>query len=751
MDPIGPSGNFAANNVIQNGDIDTQQFAELMIDCPYMMDLNGAKGKQDGEMEEQAIGYFVPMSKQLRFNLKLINNKKKESFLGLLQRCSIHKTNKNDKLIPTHTGMDGGSFHIPVEPLNEEFPLDTEAQFLKLYADIILQGEKLFITERYSKPIFRYFMDLDFVQPDSLTAYKVEVITFVVNRVVKRFWTTNTTDLFRLICCTTTWKQDKCDKCLCSCLQNKYSQPAPSCTHCHGVGCTGKNKLGKPCDKCKGVHPVRKKTGIHLIWPNLYVTDAICLDIRESIIAECMRTFGQRSEPFNNWYDVVDGSVYNQNGLRMIGSRKTEVCPACNRKDPKTCKLCIKYGGFGRVDTGRPYGPLFVTDGHGKRDLEKEKEYKNNYYQLILDTKIRSDRKEPTEGFTIPEDAPTYNTLSEKDKKRIDPSIKEGTKHKSPTRHSKVLLDTPEAEQLQTWFKSCPQPKYAELVISKIMKTSKAQNKYLVNVTGMNCTYCQNVGRCHKSNRIFFEVDVHGVSQRCHDTAEILDGDMKYGLCKDYKSAPMALSTNLRNLLFPSTEDENASILSEAKQVSSSSSKVSEIKIQSLLNAGNRLCRELYNVDWTTSARFASVNGDRLLEFQSTMFKHDRLFRSQKIYRAYVADAIGSKDMLQVIQQLGDFRPSTEEQEDVHVAIDPPLKKAKVTDADKLKEDKTTVVDIQEELHQIIKNIVNICLHSEETQVLYSLKEKGIQGILKGAKITKKKVSSSLSTLMQFD
>lgn len=750
MDLLGPSGNYAANNIIQNGDIDTQEYVEIMSSCSYMMDLNGAKKKQDGEMEEQAIGYFIPMSKQLRFNLKLLNNKKKESFLGLLQRCSIHKTNKNDKLIPTHTGMDGGSFHIPTEPLNEEFPLDTEETFLRLYAEMILQGEKLFITERYSKPIFRYFMDLDFVQPESLTAFKVEVITFVVNKVVRKFWKTSDLSLFRLICCTTTWKQDKCDKCLCTCLQNKYSIPNKTCPHCHGVGCTGKNKLGKPCDKCKGLHPVRKKTGIHLIWPNLYVTDFICLDIRESIVAECIKTFGQRSDPFNNWYDVVDGSVYNQNGLRMIGSRKTEVCPACNRKDPKTCKLCIKYGGFGRVDTGRPYGPLFVTDGTGKRDVEQEKKYKENYYQLILDTKIRSDRKNITEGFSIPDDAPTFRTLLEKDKKRIDPSVKDSSKIKSPTRHSKVLLDTPEAEQLQKWFRQCPQPKYAELQISKIMKSSKAQNKYLVNVTGNNCTFCQNVGRCHKSNRIFFEVEINGVSQRCHDTAETLDSDMKYGLCKDYKSSPMPLSTSLRNLLFPSNEDESASILSEHRV--SSSSKVSEIKIQSLLNAGNRLCRELYNVDWTTSTRFASVNGDRLLEFQSTMFKQDRLFRSQKIYRAYIADAIGTKDFKQVISTLDNFKPSVPEEEEDAVTLDPPKKKAKmVTDAERLKEDKTTVVDTQVELHQIIKNIVNICLNSEESIILASLKEKGIQGIAKGIKITKKKQGNSLSKLVQFD
>jgi hypothetical protein len=117
---------------------------------------------------------------------------------------------------------------------------------------------------------------------------------------------------------------------------------------------------------------------VHVIYPNIFVRKEQCLDMRESIMADLISTFGQRQVPFNSWSDVVDSAVYEKSGLRMLGSRKTEPCGKCKGKSKGkniTETRCLGCENRGSVDQGRPYAVLFVADGQGKRDLEKESLY----------------------------------------------------------------------------------------------------------------------------------------------------------------------------------------------------------------------------------------------------------------------------------------------------------------------------------------------------------------------------------------
>ena len=80
------------------------------------------------------------------------------------------------------------------------------------------------------------------------------------------------------------------------------------------------------------------KTGIHLVMPNLPVTQKECLDMRLAIIAE-LELLGNDMIGWNSWEDIFDECVYQDNGLRMPGSHKIMKCDSCQR-DPIKKKGC---------------------------------------------------------------------------------------------------------------------------------------------------------------------------------------------------------------------------------------------------------------------------------------------------------------------------------------------------------------------------------------------------------------------------
>ena len=727
-----PTKGFSDVGILEDGDTDVSHFASIMHDCPYMMDLDGAKHKPDGVVEEQAVGAYTPIWDLIRVGSTEINRSQAgRSFRGLLDRLAITKK-RNAAKEPTHVDMSGGKFFIPVDAQDDKFPLDTEETFLKLYALMYMQGVKLWLIEEKT-PVFRLFMDLDFKQPEGLGAFKIEAITLIASRSIRKFWPELPDASFRVICCTTSYKWESCKGCTCACVRKTVVDPG--CEQCKGTGCTGKSaRTGKACDKCNGMFPVKKKTGVHLLFPELFVNKSMCLDMRETMIADFIAVFGQRSAPFNIWRDVVDETVYNASGLRMLGARKADPCPACKRKrkvDGEDCRTC---SGKGSVDAGRPYAPLFVTDGSGRRDLARERAYQANYLSLLLDCKIRSNLTEPTAGWRVPEGAPTHDNVPAAERKGTAGGVR-----KTPTRHTRVGVESPHSEALQAWFRTCPQSAYHDLIVTSVLKSNKAVPSFLVNVTGPNCTFCQNVGRAHNSNRIFFVVTVEGVQQRCHDTADVQEADMKYGLCRDYASAHMPLSAKLSDMLFPSTGDAE-SVVSDSHSFLRSG-KASEIKLMTLLRAGNRLCRELYNMDWSSSTRFASAFGDRLLQVQSTMMRHDReASRSTALFRTFHPGAIGSKQEDDVLSTLG-FAVDT--REDAHGSDRGHKKRGRSasiesSDAQRLRQTKTQVGDARNELASILQNIVSLCLHADnEADVVKTLREQGFSGLGPRARASK--------------
>lgn len=154
---------FSDVGLLADGGLSAATFAHVYTNGAYMMDIDGARTKADGQAEEEAVGHFKPIWQKLRFDdLELTTTQSLQSFKGLLQRAQI-TAKKNTAKEKTHIAMDGGKFHIPFESSDKSYPLDTESTFLKLYAHAYLQGQKMWFIEART-PVFRLFVDLDFKQ-----------------------------------------------------------------------------------------------------------------------------------------------------------------------------------------------------------------------------------------------------------------------------------------------------------------------------------------------------------------------------------------------------------------------------------------------------------------------------------------------------------------------------------------------------------------------------------------------------------
>ena len=207
----------------------------------------------------------------------------------------------------THYMMDGKGGGVLV------VPNILHQQFLMKYAQDLQKGVVHYLIERRT-PLFRWMIDLDFYGPRMLKSSEILGITRKIQVTVQSFYPdvtgmTSANCFFDIVVLTT--------------------EP-------------GKKPSGEI------------KTGLHLVMPNLPVTQQECLDMRVTIVAE-LELLGKdltKSRIFENmvgwncWQDIVDECVYKSNGLRMPGSHKTIQCPVCNRDSirKKSCDHCGMLG-----------------------------------------------------------------------------------------------------------------------------------------------------------------------------------------------------------------------------------------------------------------------------------------------------------------------------------------------------------------------------------------------------------------------
>ena len=197
----------------------------------------------------------------------------------LVNKYYIKTTDSKEKKIgASHFLLDGGIWHIP----KSDYP-----EFLKLLSVDLNAGEKHYITENKTK-VFRFICDLDFF--DTTEILNITEIVNVIQEIIKEY----------------------------------YLLPGV-------IICSADTKIVNE----------RVKSGFHLVWPKIWLTKETAKKFRILFIEHLTKNFGVRPD-YNSWGDVVDLSVYDDNGLRMIGCRKMGICKSCKNKKEfrENCESC---------------------------------------------------------------------------------------------------------------------------------------------------------------------------------------------------------------------------------------------------------------------------------------------------------------------------------------------------------------------------------------------------------------------------
>jgi hypothetical protein len=412
---------------------------------------------------------------------------------------------KDQKLMATHYLLDGGIWKIP---LNEY------QTFLKLLADDLTAGEKHYISENKTE-IFKFICDLDFYDETVITVKQVKHIVDVVYEVIKEYFGEH-----RIIVCGADSKQVTID-----------DQPLT-------------------------------KSGFHLVVPKLWVTTQTAKKLRIVLIKTLLETFGERAS-YNTWSDVVDLSIYEDNGLRMVGCRKIGFCKVCKNKR-ETRESCQACQGVGKIDENRVYRPVAV--------LPENEEFLssiNDYYAMLLETSIYNYSHFP--------ETPLICDLG------IE--LEETGKKARKTKKSSKTVDSGAQEDLQSKVQNFIRKNYKDHYSNcNVKNVTKVENKFYVEIDD---NYCMNVNRNHNSSNVYFQISDTGICQRCYCKKETTEG-RAHGCCRSYASKEMTLNPTLKRLLFGGQDLKSNKRLVEYSLTKSNSR-------QNLLNNCKNLLSHLKN------------------------------------------------------------------------------------------------------------------------------------------------------------
>jgi len=383
----------------------------------------------------------------------------------LTNKYFIKVSEKEKKAEATHYLLDGGIWKIPL----------TEYQtFLQLLATDLHAGEKHYISENKTN-VFKFICDLDFFEESIITIKQVEHIVKIIQDIVNEYFGEQ-----RIIIC----------------------------------GADSKTVIKDNVNYIK--------SGFHLVFPKLWVTTETAKKIRIICIKKLIELFSER-ESFNKWEDVVDLSVYEDNGLRMVGCRKIGICKSCkNKKGMK--ENCEECEGVGKKDENSVYKPVSVLPNN---DIYFNS-IKNDYYVMLLETSIYNYAHFEETPF-IKELNVTLNEVSKKSKKS----------------KSRMVNANELENKIQNFIHKNYKEHYNTCSVKKV-SFNKENNTYNIEIDD---NFCMNVNRQHSSSNIYFQITPLGVCQRCFCKKESVDGRL-HGLCKEYASKKILLNNDLKKLLF---------------------------------------------------------------------------------------------------------------------------------------------------------------------------------------------------------
>ena len=427
----------------------------------------------------------------------------------------IVKRGQDRKL--THLLMNGGKVSIPENKYSE---------FLHIFASDIREvklgnlGYLNFISENRT-PIFKFLVDIDYIDEFELKEKQIQNFVINVQKALTPFL-----------------KYDL----------NTYERKTIICT-------TGEIK------KIINNDLELIKTGIHMIWPNIYVDEQYAKFLRSIIIQYFLKFFPKRPS-YNTWENVFDYAVYSSSGLRMKGSAKMVKCTKCKAKKNKVSE-CMKCYGKGKLieGSGRIYMPRLIIDGKGNELKDEFMKINKNKYEMLKQTCLRIYGKKKNFKMIKKEDYPEWFDTEILLTHLQKPKIKR--KKKAPkTQLDKILKTTQKGLKVREKldredirFISIEKfmnnlyyqhEHYKNQKIFQIYKCGKGKkNEFYTILT--DTKYCQNVKRCHNGNHLWFVINNVSIFQKCFSESY----NDKSICCNEFHSELQAITFTLRNILYP--------------------------------------------------------------------------------------------------------------------------------------------------------------------------------------------------------
>ena len=256
------------------------------------------------------------------------------------------------------------------------------------------------------------------------------------------------------------------------------------------------------------------KHGIHINWQDFVVDHGSAMALHSHIVSALSLMF-----PTKNWKEIVDTSVYG-NGKRNVRGSGFRMPWSYKRAKHEPCegRGCTSCDNTGRVTQGY-YLPVLLYNATTSK------------LEVMFETK-------PSVDILKMATIRTQNT------KHI---VIEGSKREegsfTPKEMKDVFTDEEAIEHLQKFIQ-----KYLDgQSSSEVTKVYKKENIFLVST---NSKYCENLGRAHASNHVWFMVQGNMIMQKCFCLCETNRG-RKFGFCKDFSGRKHFLPDKVYDKLYP--------------------------------------------------------------------------------------------------------------------------------------------------------------------------------------------------------
>jgi hypothetical protein len=233
--------------------------------------------------------------------------------------------------------------------------------------------------------------------------------------------------------------------------------------------------------------------------------------------------------PSESWEKIIDSSVYGNpekntkgSGLRMPWSHKKGKHAECGGNG---CTVCDNSGKLTEV----AYLPIFMYRCEGPFKIMERLDQEPSVEALMSAT-IRTDCKQ-SNIIDPPENIPKK---------------KEGYFSRDQTKND--VTNTEISAVLETFIRKNMNGQ-SQARINKIFKDEKGGAFFV----GTDSSFCENAGKNHSSNHVWFLVKDMKISQKCFCRCEIL---RKKGFCKDFTGREHELSPSIVNLLYPNKKTD---------------------------------------------------------------------------------------------------------------------------------------------------------------------------------------------------